>query len=472
MKKIYLILPLMMLCLSAFGTKPQYGSAVSDAAVRKSGDQVVVNFTIDPQGFPKNYKAEFIPVLYNDAGRSKSLEPVTLSKRNKRLSDLRKGLGTDGYIKVSRGRELVAYATVIPFEDWMQTVSLSVRQSGEDCCCRYDSESRAVEDKLLYFNPTPAYSREKLDYNLTELEKYDLDNPFLHPAEDYSRRYDILSNERGKGTSKLTFKAGSAVIDPGFKGNSEVLESIVRALELIRSDPNAVLKKIVIAGYASPEGPLALNTRLAQQRAEAVRNYLRPLVNRGDDIFELYNGREDWDGLREMVVNSDVPEGGKNDILSIIDSYTMEQEIRKTRLMKYSGGGPYRYMLDNFFPELRSGGYVQVYYQIDRRATVATAVTDSRGRTTWIDPDSPENRAVTDINRSIDLMSERKFGEALQLLKPHSNDPITWNALGVCCMMQGDYDKADNWFKKAAANGDTDAVVNLEQTRMVRLVEE
>ncbi len=35
------------------------------------------------------------------------------------------------------------------------------------------------------------------------------------------------------------------------------------------------------------------------------------------------------------------------------------------------------YMLKNFYPALRNAGYLQVYYDIDRTASVATAVRTS-----------------------------------------------------------------------------------------------
>ncbi len=81
-----------------------------------------------------------------------------------------------------------------------------------------------------------------------------------------------------------------------------------------------------------------------------------------------------------------------------------------------------KYMLENFYPSLRSAGYVQVYYEIDRKATVATAVTDAYGRTTWVDPDSPKNRCVTAVNKSLGFLVDNNYEEAMKLLMEFKDD--------------------------------------------------
>lgn len=113
---------------------------------------------------------------------------------------------------------------------------------------------------------------------------------------------------------------------------------------------------------------------------------------------------------------------------------------------------------------------MQVYYEIDRTATVATAVTDEQGRTTWIDPDSPRNRGVTAINKALGHMVDHRFDRALELLAEFSDDPRSWNHIGVCHMMCGDYDTADEYFRRAMQAGDENAARNMEQTMWARKV--
>src|SRR5699024_257540 len=116
-------------------------------------------------------------------------------------------------------------------------------------------------------------------------------------------------------------------------------------------------------------------------------------------------------------------------------------------------------------------GYLQIYYDIDRTASIATAVTDENGRTTWVDPDSPENIGVTRINQAIRSMMEGDYESALQALESQQGNPEAFNYIGVCHMMKGDYDRAEAFFRKAETAGDVYAPVNLGHIRQAKRVE-
>ena len=65
-----------------------------------------------------------------------------------------------------------------------------------------------------------------------------------------------------------------------------------------------------------------------------------------------------------MVAKSDM--AYRDRILSIIDNVPESGYgglSRQAELMRLGGGEPYRYMLNNFFPELRNATYIKVYYE-------------------------------------------------------------------------------------------------------------
>lgn len=250
---------------------------VKNPEIRKSGEKVEVSFDIETSGVPKNYKITFIPILYNEGAQVKNLPAVSIVGKQMDRVERRAGRasGDRRVLRRSESRTL-NYSASVPFEEWMQFVSISIHPYIEGCNMQFEETPLVIsEDRLLYYNLIPYFSDEPLEYVLTELEKYDLENPFLHPMEDYHKRYDILDKDRDKGSSRLIFKVGSSVIDTDMQDNRDVLDAILKAFELIEQDPNAVLKHIFIAGYASPEGSLAFNTRLSFNRADAVKNYIR-----------------------------------------------------------------------------------------------------------------------------------------------------------------------------------------------------
>jgi hypothetical protein len=358
---------------------------------------------------------------------------------------------------------MVLYTDSIPWEDWMQQVSIAVSSRENSCCSAVQKlpVGEPIENLLTCWNKIPHYELQPLHYVLSELEKYDIANPFLHSMEDYDQRYDILKHYRSEGTAKIVFKVASDVIDLSLGDNQTVMDRMVDAFRLIENDSLAVGRKIVIAAAASPEGTLSFNTELAQKRVEAMCNYFCKNMHLSHDMFELINLREDWDGLRTAVVASDLLE--KEEILSIINAYTIEQEIRKTKLKQLNNGKPYKWMLENLYPSLRNGGYLQIYYEVKRDQSLFW--TDEWGRQVWVDPDSPRNRFVTAYNKSLALLNDHQYGETIDLLLPYQNDARSWNLLGVAYMMMNKDERAANFFMKAAESGDENARSNLDEVK-------
>ncbi|MCC8174037.1 MAG: OmpA family protein [Odoribacter sp.] len=442
---------------------------IRNASIEKNEQYVTVKFEAVAQKFPANYSIKLTPILFNGEGEWMNLESLKLVGKRRNITDKRTdNVQSNRYIIKKKNNSSVEYSYTFPYLDWMQYVSLAVEQIMEGCCKQSQHAMECIsEATLLDYPSNPYFKTELQDYELTELEKYKLDNSFLHSIEDYEKRYDIFINERVSGTSIFLFKTSTRLLDVNYSNNKEVLSAIAKALHLIENDPNAVLKQIIIGGYASPEGSLEYNTGLSQRRAESVKATIQKRMKNPDEkLFEIFNGREDWSGLREMVETSHMPE--KQEILNIIDSYSIEQEIRKTKLKELKGGAPYRYMLDNFFPLLRSASYIQIYYKMEENTTSTQLVTNKEGKKIWINPDSPQNRFATAINSAIELMIKKEYSEALEILLEFSENPDTWNYIGVCYMMTGDYDKADLFFRSALDNGEENAQRNLEQSKWRR----
>ena len=65
--------------------------------------------------------------------------------------------------------------------------------------------------------------------------------------------------------SVITFRQGKTIVDAAQLPNVERIATYMK---------NHKDSKVVIKGYASPEGNPEINTRLARERAEAVKNIL------------------------------------------------------------------------------------------------------------------------------------------------------------------------------------------------------
>ena len=71
------------------------------------------------------------------------------------------------------------------------------------------------------------------------------------------------------------FHVGKADIDTALFGNSASLDSLRHVAAEIAADSTMAIAAIHYEGYASPEGPEALNRRLSRQRCRALENYVR-----------------------------------------------------------------------------------------------------------------------------------------------------------------------------------------------------
>lgn len=165
--------------------------------------------------------------------------------------------------------------------------------------------------------------------------------------------------ENEEGAILIHFSRSATIIDRYYQENNTSLVTLASVLKMIQVSDDSRVSKIVVAGFASPEGLLSENERLAQKRAFAVRNFILANSTVHADSIYLYNGSEDWRGLRKLVAASDME--AKNEILRIIDNVPIKAG-REKRLMDLAGGAPYRWMALHFFPKLRNAAYIKVYY--------------------------------------------------------------------------------------------------------------
>lgn len=157
---------------------------------------------------------------------------------------------------------------------------------------------------------------------------------------------------------QVYFKLNQGKYDPSLAHNSTLMESFINDIRIALSADD--LERIEVCGYASPEGPEYVNNRLSKERCEAVAEYIS--VNTGIDrrLIKTIPDGIAWDELRKLVAETpSVPY--RKEILDILDnghgyitgSGKKKYDIRKKRLMSLAGGAPYRWLLENIFPQLR-----------------------------------------------------------------------------------------------------------------------
>ena len=311
-----------------------------------------------------------------------------------------------------------SFSASTPYQSWMNGATLSIdrRVLGCGCDC-YDGVEDLAEGLKPYDPPTQILA--EVESSVAHYKVVDSNKRYLFEGDDMRVIYPVSQ-------TKLYLDRYN---------NQQTLDDIIEAIEAIARCDEQQLNNIEMAGFASPEGTLKFNTELGEGRANALRMYIQSqMPHLTDEQFYIINGVENWDGLRKMVVESDLKD--KDKVVDIID--TKSGEERKRALKQLNSGTTYFYMLKNFYPQLRMACYVAVYY--DELADVASE----------------------DINKANEMIRQNQPAEALEILMKHEADSRAWNSIGAAMTLLERAEEAIYWFEKAIETGSEEAKENIK----------
>ena len=352
----------MLLFICSTLTAAAQNNYIHNPSITIKNDKLKVDFTLNIKPMSCNAMLIFTPILESDSIR-KPLKPITIIGRNMRISMQRKNikLPPNAIIKF---RKTYNYSTEIPFENWTNKTALKV--SSKIIAC--NNTTTFAEKTILTRNLTKSNQKSHTthDYievikqyrknDLSEVEKQPREFSFVLPMEQYKPLTFNLKSLQDNGP-KLLYRVNESEIDPNYNSNNEALMAIKGAIQFVSSNDSIAPAKIIIYGTASPEGSEDTNKQLAQARADWMVDYMKSegVIS----AIETINLGENWDGLRELVEQSGMPY--KQEVLGIIDNYSVT-EGRKQKLMDIHVGIPYRYIKEQFYPQLRSALYIQIFY--------------------------------------------------------------------------------------------------------------
>lgn len=265
----------------------------------------------------------------------------------------------------------VEYLHTVAYETWMDSARVYVVKRHYEC--GRANFTLGVLHSPLRLEPlpsifhTPDTSNAIIDLEIEIVNFADslaALNNFMHPMANYASDKAYGFHMDDKGSLFIHFHYKRTNIDPIYMNNQESLDNLCTSINILLANKDVEGIKLTLAGFASPEGSLALNTRLAQARVEDLSAYLMRHTNINVIDIEIYNGAENWQGLRDLVVSSTAI-SNKAQILDIIDNVPIKHG-REKKLMDLNGGNTYRYMLKHLFPTLRQAGYIRLYYENKR----------------------------------------------------------------------------------------------------------
>ena len=186
-----------------------------------------------------------------------------------------------------------------------------------------------------------------------------LNSPVLHSFKEYRPYTTDMAVSRDSDALYVYFAKDSSVIYRDFGQNGLILDSIVHIVSELMQDNQSEMKLIQIVGFASFDGPTAKNQALAQNRAEALKEYIQAHVAVPDSLFEVNNGGEAWAELEWALEQSDYKL--KDKALKIIREERNPYK-REMKLKEMNYGWTYVYLRDELLAKYRNAGYIRVYW--------------------------------------------------------------------------------------------------------------
>lgn len=383
MKKSMITLLACIFAISAYGqTIVVHGVDITDVRLTPSGDEVSVSFTanVGRKAVRSDYELFLTPTL-TDGHKQVALPGIVVQGRRATISAARRKRSQgqdplyDKTVVTSNGRR-VAYQALVPYQAWMEGGELQMGETLRGCCTQSEPHFSTLA-RNLSIKPVPVVV-ETIPESLPEVspaiippttgERLAVTLPFIVPSEDYQqypKDKDLYVDNNREGALAVYFKQSSLSVDMAYRDNRHSFDWLIEAVNEIQDSGDSRVVRVVIVGFASPEGGSAVNNRLAEQRAATAKRLLVENTSLQANRVEIHNGGVDWHGLRAMIAESDMPD--RQRVLDIIDT-TPVWDVRRNvgrlgELMRLSGGEPYRYMFRNFFPELRNATYIRVYFE-------------------------------------------------------------------------------------------------------------
>lgn len=282
--------------------------------------------------------------------------------------------------------------------------------------------------------------------------------------------------DRVEGNISLDYSRGQkAKFDE--KNNAEAMYKLQSVMRPLKENPDITITGIKIIGYTSPDGDYRINERNGMQRALSLTDYIRKHKCLGNVPFEVNWVAEDWLKLTRLIEMSDMP--FKASVLDIIHSVDVVDGREKT-LMELANGVPYQYMNSYFFSQLRRLEYEITYKKRNGATPEVTNVPVRSGGLTLSEfytmaqvypTGSAEFNDIIDlagrlfpgssvacINAAAVALMKKDIDRAKRYLEPFATLPEAGNNMGILCLLEGNYDKAEVYLELAAASGISQAM--------------
>ena len=449
---------------------------IKDKIVEKADTSLVIGMTFDLDSLEVRGDRSIVctPVIVRDDS-IRPLTPVIINGRSRHILYERTGRNfiENREIELRRrnGEEQsVDYQTRTPFARWMEKSEVALIT--DECGCGWDS-LQSTRSPLFVINlAEPIVLKPFLCYQTPKVE--------------------AVKARAKEGSAFLDFPVNKITIYPDYRNNPQELRAIRETVESVRNDKYATITEVYIKGYASPEGSYSNNAYLAENRAKALRDYVKGLYHFDQAAFTVDFEPEDWAGLEKRLETMSLPD--KAELLAIIRAdEPSDLDKKEWKLKTLNGGTSYKILLRDVYPALRHSDYAVKYTirnftveeakellytdpkQLSLSEMFQVAQTYEPGSRQYSEvfeiavrmyPDDP----VSNLNAANTAISNKQLAQAKRYLNKTVDSSEKQLALASIAMLEGRLDQAEQLLNSLKGKSGVSEAVdkNLEQLRLKR----
>ena len=229
---------------------------------------------------------------------------------------------------------------------------------------------------------------------------------------------------------------------------SEEMKALQAAIKEAKNNEKKEINKIEVSGYASPDGGMDLNEKLAQNRQKAAANFLKKDLkkNKVGNAVESNITAEDWEGFQKAMENSNLQD--KDLVLRVLSMYS-DPEEREAQIKNLSA--VYKNIAEDILPALRRSRLILTTDLIGKSDDEIRALAKN----------VPAQLSVEELLYAATLTSDKAEKMAIyQKAAELYNDYRAYNGMGQLYFEAGNYAEAGRCYQKALEIQPNDPDVN------------
>ena len=230
---------------------------------------------------------------------------------------------------------------------------------------------------------------------------------------------------------------------------SQSIKDLKAAIKEADQNEKKAINKLEVAGYASPDGGMDLNSKLAEKRQANAQKFLAQQIKKDKVEAEIESEvtAEDWEGFQKLVEASNLQD--KEVILRVLAMYS-DPEEREAQIKNLSN--VYKTLANEILPALRRSRLILTTDLIGKSDEEIAALAAN----------DPAKLNVEELLYAATLTNDNAAKLAIykKATELYAADYRGWNNMGMCYYAQENIDEARRCYAKALEIAPNNADVN------------